>query len=146
MVNPVGLLYGPLNVEFGFGLGPQASLVLSGARWQEVPRASGSSAWSVSAGAQLFASGPLYEGVYATPSVGMMWIETDGSDSTFNAWLPQLVFGYQWDWKMLSLRLGLGGYYLVPRAQSDAEGETVSADFGGEGLGLALDLAFGLTF
>jgi hypothetical protein len=154
-VNPVGLFYGPLSVEFAFGVGPQASLNLIGARWLDVavdgPGRAG--AWSVGAGVQMFPVGPLYEGIFVLPSVSMLWVTVDetampdvvapatgAEDSTtmVTAYTPQLLFGYQWDWKVVSLRLGIGGVYLVQPAKPPAPGL--------DGLGLALDVSFGVTF
>jgi hypothetical protein len=157
MINPLGIVYGPLVVEFDFGLGAQGSLNFRAARWGAVPGApSGTSAWAAGVGAQIFASGPIYDGVFAYPALDMMWATVPGasapampampgaepasSDAKVTAFVPQLLFGYEFDWKFLALRLGIGGFAVVPR---DPAGETA---IGSETLGLLLDLSCGVTF
>jgi hypothetical protein len=151
LVNPVGIFYGPLIAEFGFGLGSNASLNLHGARWDHLdstlPGEVG--AWGLGAGAQLFPTGPIYEGLFAYPSIEWLWVSIaqPSVDDTMtettldvSAVVPKLIFGYQFDWKAITLRLGLGGYYVAQLAEKDVP------DAGLDGLRLAIDLSFGLTF
>lgn len=161
MINPVGIVYGPSVVEFDFGLGAQGSLNFRAARWAGVPGApSGTSAWAAGIGAQIFASGPIYDGVFAYPALDLMWAEVPSSaapsmppqmtgaataedtetEIAVGAFVPQILFGYEFDWKFLALRLGIGGFAVVPR---DDEGK---AALGNDTLGLLLDLSVGVTF
>jgi hypothetical protein len=157
MINPVGIVYGPLVIEFDFGLGSQGSLNFRAARWAGVPGApSGTSAWAAGIGAQIFASGPIYDGVFAYPALDLMWAEVPNASATnmpaqmtgasasgetathtaVGAFVPQILF----DWKFLALRLGIGGFAVVPR---DADGKAI---LGNDTLGLLLDLSVGVTF
>ncbi len=154
-VNPVGAFYGPLPVEFAFGAGSRTSINVTGSRWShfESSAAGTIGGWGVGGGVQMFPVGPLYEGVFAYPSVSYLWISTDRvNDQTQdtpprvedgfeqNAIVPQVLFGYQFDWKVVSLRLGLGGFYVIPLRT------TGEVDLGLEGLCLALDISLGVTF
>jgi hypothetical protein len=161
MLNPVGIVYGPLVIEFDFGLGSQGSLNLRASRWGSIMGApAGTSAWAAGVGAQIFASGPIYDGVFAYPAIDMMWADVrasevagatqasevagatqaDAGSVKVTALVPQILFGYEFDWKFLALRLGIGGFAVVPR---DAEGE---AAFGQDTMGLLLDVSGGVTF
>lgn len=142
-VNPLGLVYGPTSVEFDYGLGTQASLNFDLSHWSSLG-AGGTGALGIGVGPQLFATGPIYGGVFVYPSVGLLWLSFDETTEAEAVELtviaPRLLLGYQWDWKVVSLRLGLGGYFLIPRdPPPDRELEV-------EGLRLALDLSFGVTF
>jgi hypothetical protein len=141
VTNLAGLVYGPLSVELGFGVSPNASLALRGVRWDSVPLETGStSAVGLGAGVQLFAVGPLYDGVFVYPSATWLWAanaEGDTEPSVDALIALETLFGYEWDWKALCLRLGLGANVLVERGTS---GTTVHNP------GLALDLSAGLTF
>ncbi len=152
-MNPVGVVYGPLIAEFDFGLGSNASLNLHGSRWEHLKSSLRGKvgAWGVGVGAQVFPTGPIYEGLFAYPSLEWVWIsieepaanDTVGSSPApleLAAVVPKLLFGYQFDWKAITLRLGLGGYYVAQLADDDDP----NADL--DGLQLALDLSLGLTF
>src|SRR5690606_29968825 len=113
LVNPVGILYGPLIAEFGFGLGSNASLNLHGSRWDHLESTlpGDLGAWGLGAGAQLFPTGPSYGGLFAYPSVEWLWLSLAQrpSDSTagepplaLSALVPKLIFGYQFDWKTVT--------------------------------------------
>lgn len=148
-VNPLGTFYGPLTLELDYGVGTRASLNFTGARWSHL-RAGGvaASAWSIGAGAQMFAVGPLYEGVFAFPMLHWLWLDVAGEPGTeqrasLAGVAPQVLFGYQFDWKVVSLRLGLGGFYIVPLPEGELEDST-HLD-GLEGLRLAVDLSLGVT-
>lgn len=141
MLNPLGLFYGPLMAELDFGLGAQGSLNLRGSRWNALSSApSGTSAWAIGLGAQVFASGPIYDGVFAYPALDVLFADAPSGGSPVTAFMPQVLFGYEFDWKFLALRLGLGAFALVPKDQK-AENALGNGD-----VGLLIDISGGVTF
>jgi hypothetical protein len=75
-------------------------------------------------------------GAVATPLPG----EATSSEQKITAFVPSVLFGYEFDWKFLALRLGLGGFAVVPQ---DERGE---AAIGNDTLGLLIDISVGVTF
>jgi hypothetical protein len=123
-INPVGLIFGLFIGEFDYGLSDQLSLNINGSYWNILD----TTAWGVGVGAQYFisdvaASGPLYQGFYVYPSLQISSVDVSTSifgieaSSSYVAVAPEVVAGWQIDWRPFTMRLGAGAAYYIGSAK-----------------------------
>jgi len=143
-VNPIGLIFGLLLAEFDYGLGDNLSLNINAEYWNF----SVTKAYGLGAGAQFFLpevadSGPLYQGFYLYPSLQVLSVSVDSilfSDNySYVSVAPRFVAGWQWDWRPLTVRLGLGAEYYIASAKTGYNVDLRGLRFVGDG-------TIGLTF
>jgi hypothetical protein len=146
-VNPIGLLLGLIIAEFDYGLSDRLSLNVNGTYWNLDVLGYETTAWGLGLGAQYFPievanGGPLYQGFYVYPSLQVASVTVDEVILGEASWVsvaPQAVVGWQWDWRPLTVRVGVGAAYYIG---SVAEGYRTDLD----GFRVVLDGTLGLTF
>jgi hypothetical protein len=143
-VNPIGLIFGLLLAEFDYGLSDTLSLNINAEYWNF----SVTKAYGLGVGAQIFLpdvadSGPLYQGFYLYPSLQVLSVSVDSiffsDDYSYVSVAPRFVAGWQWDWRPLTVRLGLGAEYYIASAKTGYDVDLRGLRFVGDG-------TIGLTF
>jgi hypothetical protein len=146
-INPIGLLFGLLEGEVDYGLGEQLSLAING----QYLNMADTTAWGVGVGAQYFltqvaSSGPLYQGFYIYPSLQIASVSVSSSflgfesHTSYVAFAPQAVAGWQIDWRPFTMRLGAGAAYYIGEADDGFDSALSS------GLHVIVDGMIGVTF
>jgi hypothetical protein len=146
-VNPIGLLFGMLLAEFDYGLSDRVSLNLIAVYWSLDVLGFETTAWGAGVGAQFFPievanSGPLYQGFYVYPSLQLANVNVKYEFIEDASWVtiaPQASVGWQWDWRPLTVRTGIGAALYIGSVPNGYESDL-------DGFRWFLDGTIGLTF
>jgi hypothetical protein len=146
-VNPIGLLFGMILAEFDYGLSDRVSLNVNGVYWNLDVLGFETTAWGAGIGVQYFPievadGGPLYQGFYVYPSLQLATVNVEYEFVADASWVtvaPQAAVGWQWDWRPLTVRTGIGAALYIGSVPDGYQSDL-------NGFRWFLDGSIGLTF
>jgi len=146
-LNPLGLIFGSLGLEYQRALSPRLAILVAPAFASSSATTSEgtsikSTGFSLNVGPVVYLSKQAFEGWNFKLDLGFLYAEASGAgSSTGTGFTAEALIGYRWLWKNgFNLALGIGGRYVNFSVEA---GET-TMDFSGGGL--AAEFSLGLAF